>query len=334
MFIVNSYPLAVALCFVTMLCWGSWGNTQKMVAGTWRQELYYWDYVIGVLLMSVILGFTLGSFGEGGRSFLNDLSQISLANVLNAFAGGVIFNASNLLLTAAIVIVGLSVAFPLGVGIGLVLGVIVNFIENPKGNALILFLGVGMITAAIVLDGVAAQKMGRQKQQKSVKGIVLCILAGILISFFYRFVAAAMDLNHFEAPTPGMATPYSAFFIFAMGMFVSNLALNTWVMKKPFAGSPVSYADYFCGSFRTHLVGIFGGLVWGLGTGLSYLAAGKAGAPVSYALGQGATMVAALWGLLIWKEFKGAPRSVNVMLALMVILFVSGIAAIIVAGNS
>jgi len=226
------------------------------------------------------------------------------------------------------------VAFPLGVGIGLVLGVIVNYIENPKGNVLILFLGVGMITLAIILDGIAAQKMGRQKQQKSVKGIVLCILAGILISFFYRFVAAAMDLNHFEAPTPGMATPYSAFFIFALGMFVSNLALNTWVMKKPFAGSPVSYADYFSGSFRTHLVGVFGGLVWGLGTGLSYLAAGKAGAPVSYALGQGATMVAALWGLLIWKEFKGAPRSLNVMLTLMVILFVSGIAAIIVAGNS
>ena len=236
MFIVNSYPLAVALCFITMLCWGSWGNTQKMVAETWRQELYYWDYVIGVVLMSVILGFTLGSFGEGGRSFMNDLSQVSLTNVLNAFAGGVIFNASNLLLTAAIVIVGLSVAFPLGVGIGLVLGVIVNYIENPKGNALILFLGVGMITLAIVLDGIAAQKMGRQKQQKSVKGIVLCILAGILISFFYRFVAAAMDLNHFEAPTPGMATPYSAFFIFAMAMFISNMVLNTWVMKKPFAG--------------------------------------------------------------------------------------------------
>ena len=333
MFIVSSYPLAVIFCFITMLCWGSWSNTQKLTSGTWRQELYYWDYVVGILLISIILGFTMGSIGEGGRSFMEDLQQISLKNYLNAFIGGVLMNAANLLLSAAIGIVGISVAFPLGVGIGLVLGVIINYIEQPKGDPFLLFLGVALVVVAIILDGVAADRMAKQKEQKSRKGIILCIVAGIIMSFFYRFVAASMDLQNFESPTRGMATPYAAFFIFAVGMFLSNMVFDTWLMRKPFVGEPVSYKVYFAGSFKIHFWGILGGLIWGLGTAFAYIAAGKAGAAISYALGQGATMVAALWGLLIWKEFKGASRSVNLMLGLMVLLFISGIASIILSGK-
>lgn len=97
MFIVNSYLLAVVLCFVTMLCWGSWGNTQKLAAKTWRYELFYWDYVIGILLFSIILGFTLGSIGEQGRGFTDDLMQVNSRNFWSAFTGGIIFNASNIL---------------------------------------------------------------------------------------------------------------------------------------------------------------------------------------------------------------------------------------------
>ena len=51
MFIVESYGVAVALCFVTMLCWGSWANTQKLASQEWRFQLFYWDYSIGVLLL-------------------------------------------------------------------------------------------------------------------------------------------------------------------------------------------------------------------------------------------------------------------------------------------
>lgn len=332
MLIVNNYLLAVVLCFVTMLCWGSWANTQKLAGKTWRYELFYWDYVIGILLFSIVLGLTLGSTGDAGRSFIPDLKQITLGNYGSALIGGAVFNLGNILLSAAVSLSGMTVAFPLGVGIALVLGVIVNYIGEPKGDPTSLFFGVALIVVAIILNAVASGKVQRSGAGSNRKGVWIAIIAGVLMSFFYRFVAAAMDLNNFESPTPGMATPYSAFFIFAVGIFLSNFVFNTIVMRRPFEGKPVSYAAYFRGNMSTHMVGILGGVIWGLGTALSYIAAGKAGAAISYALGQGAPMVAALWGIFVWKEFKGAPRAVNLLLTLMFIFFLSGLGAIILSG--
>ena len=334
MYIIESYSLAVTFTIVTMLCWGSWGNTQKLAAKNWRYELFYWDYVIGIVLLALIVGFTLGSIGDQGRSFTEDLAQMSSASLWSAILGGVIFNASNILLSASISIAGMAVAFPLGVGLALVLGVIINYISTPKGDPLILFTGVLLIVVAIILNGIASGKMKREDKKSSSKGIWLAIIAGILMSFFYRFVAAAMDINNFESPTPGMATPYSAFFVFTLGMLASNFLFNTIIMKKPFVGVPVSYKDYFSGSLPTHLVGVAGGLIWGLGTILSFMAAGKAGAAISYGLGQGATMVAALWGVFIWKEFKDGGRNVNLLLFFMFLLFIAGLVLIILSGGN
>lgn len=334
MYIVDSYALAVTLCIITMLCWGSWGNTQKLAAKTWRYELFYWDYVIGIVLLSLLFGFTLGSTGEQGRSFTTDLAQVSSANLWSAILGGIIFNASNILLSASISIAGMAVAFPLGVGLALVLGVIINYMSTPKGDPVTLFIGVAMIAMAIIFNGIASGKMSTGDKKSSSKGIWLAVIAGVLMSFFYRFVAAAVDLNNFESPTPGMATPYSAFFIFSIGMLGSNLLFNTILMKRPFIGEPVTYKDYFRGSFSTHLVGIIGGVIWGVGTILNYMAAGKAGAAISYALGQGATMIAAFWGVFIWKEFRGAGKNVNALLFLMFVLFITGLWLIILAGGN
>ncbi len=336
MFIVNSYTLAVIFCFITMLCWGSWGNTQKLAAKTWRYELYYWDYVIGMVLFSILIGLTMGSFGSEGRPFLQDLAQADRKMIGSAMLGGVIFNASNILLSASVSLAGMAVAFPLGVGLALVLGVIINYIGAPKGDPVILFLGVALIVIAIVCNGIASGKLqkGKEDDAQNRKGITLAIIAGVLMSFFYRFVAAAMDLDHFANPTQGMLTPYSALFIFSVGVLLSNLLFNTYVMKKPFTGEPVSYREYFAGKFPTHLVGILGGVIWTLGTAFSYIAAGKAGAAISYALGQGAPMIAALWGVFIWKEFRGAPRSVNRLLGIMFCLFIGGLACIILSGGS
>lgn len=334
MYIISSYSLAVFFCIITMLCWGSWGNTQKLAAKTWRYELFYWDYVIGIVLLSVVFGFTLGSMGEQGRSFTTDLAQVSSANVWSVIIGGIIFNASNILLSASISIAGMAVAFPVGVGLALVLGVVLNYNSASKDDPILLFTGVALIVVAIIFNGIASGKMSSGEKKSSSKGIWLAVIAGILMSFFYRFVAVAMDVNNFESPTPGMMTPYTAFFVFAMGMLASNFLFNTIIMRKPFAGAPVSYKDYFSGTFSTHLVGIAGGLIWGLGTVLSYMSAGKAGAAISYALGQGATMVAAFWGVFIWKEFKGASRSVNILLFFMFLLFITGLAMIIMSGGN
>lgn len=335
MFIVNSYMLAVGFCFITMLCWGSWGNTQKLAAKTWRYELFYWDYVLGIVLFSILMGLTLGSIGNQGRSFIPDLMQVSASNFGSAFLGGIIFNASNILLSAAISLAGMAVAFPVGVGLALVLGVLINYFGAPYGDPVTLFMGVGLIVVALVFNGIAYGKMSKGKDKAlSNKGLWIALSAGFLMSFFYRFVAAAMDLKNFESPTPGMATPYTAVFIFALGILFSNFFFNTLLMKKPFVGAPVTYKAYFSGNIKTHTVGLLGGIIWCLGTSLSYIATGEAGAAISYALGQGATMVAAFWGVFIWKEFKGSSKSVNLLLLLMFLLFTSGLALIIVAGNS
>lgn len=334
MFIVQNYAMAVVLCFVTMLCWGSWGNTQKLAAKNWRYELYYWDYVIGMVLFSLVIGLTLGSFGEGGRPFLEDLAQSSLTCIGSVILGGIIFNASNILLSASISLAGMAVAFPLGVGIALVLGVIVNYFGEPKGNPVLLFIGVGLVVAAIICNGIASGRVSKSDDSatQNRKGILLAVCAGALMAFFYRFVAAAMDLSDFENPARGMLTPYSALFVFSIGVLLSNFVFNTLAMRRPFVGEPVTYGQYFKGSLSAHLTGILGGAIWGLGTACSYIAAGKAGAAISYALGQGAPMIAAIWGVFIWKEFKGADRATNWLLGLMFAFFISGLAWIIMSG--
>ena len=337
MFIVNSYALAVVFCFVTMLCWGSWGNTQKLAARSWRYELFYWDYVIGMVLFSLLIAFTAGSIGDEGRPFLQDIAQASAASIGWILLGGLVFNISNILLSASTSIAGMSVAFPLGVGLALVIGVLNNIIFHPKGteNVFLLFLGVALVVAAIVCNGMASSKVdkaGRDPKENR-KGIILALLAGIIMSFFSTLVYNGVDLADFAHPAAGKVTPYTAIVVFCLGVFLSNFLVNTIVMKKPFVGEPVSYSQYFKGSFKTHLVGVLGGCIWCLGTALSYITAGKAGAAVSYALGQGAPMVAAIWGVFIWKEFKGAGKGVYGLLAAMFCLFVAGLALIIAAGN-
>jgi glucose uptake protein len=333
MFIIENYSVAVIFCFITMLCWGSWANTQKLAEKTWRFELFYWDYVIGILLFSLLSAFTLGSMGEEGRSFIDDLSQADMKNIGSALLGGIIFNAANILIVAAIAIAGMSVAFPIGIGIALLLGVLVNYIAAQKGNALLLFSGVVCVAIAIVLNAIAYKRKSGDAGKVSSKGIVLAIVGGVLMSFFYRFIAASMDLENFHQPAAGKMTPYTAVFIFSLGILLSNFLFNTILIKSPFTGEPTSYAAYFNGNFKTHLVGILGGLIWGVGNSFNLIAAGKAGPAISYGLGQGATLVAALWGVFIWKEFKNSPKGTTGLITAMFLFFIVGLGLLIFAGS-
>ena len=336
MFIVGSYTLAVIFCFVTMLCWGSWANTQKLAAKNWRYELFYWDYVIGMVLFSLLLAFTAGSIGSEGRPFIQDIAQASWSSIGWVLLGAVVFNVSNILLSASVSIAGMAVAFPLGVGIALVMGVLNNLLLHPTAgqNTVLLWIGVVLVVLAIVCNGVASGKVSNEQrdQKQNRKGIILAILAGIIMSTFSALVYNGVDLDNFAAPAVGKMTPYSAMVVFSLGVFLSNFVVNTIVMKKPFVGEPVSYSEYFKGNFKTHLVGILGGTIWAIGTALNYICAGKAGAAVSYALGQGAPMIAAIWGVFIWKEFKGANKSVYGLLAIMFCLFIAGLSCVVVAG--
>ena len=331
MFIVDSYAVAVVFCVVTMLCWGSWANTQKMAGREWSFPLFYWDYMIGVVLLALIFGLTLGSFGDAGRSFIADLSQGSTDAYLSAFLGGVIFNLANLLIVAAIAIAGMSVAFPIGIGLALVIGVLVNYIATPLGDPFLLFLGVGLVTLAIILDAIAYKRLSEGRETTPMKGILLSIIGGVLMGFFFRFVAASVSPN-FAQPEAGLFTPYTGVFVFSIGILVSGFLWNTIFMKRQPEGKPVSYADYFKkGNLKLHAVGILGGIIWCIGMAFSMIASEKAGFAISYGLGQGATMVAAAWGVFIWKEFTDAPKGTNKLLFAMFALFIIGLSTIVIA---
>ncbi len=332
MVIVESYTVAVIMCLATMLCWGSWANTQKLATKEWRFQLFYWDYAIGVLLLSLVLAFTMGSFGTGGRGFLADLRQADAKWLGSAFLGGVTFNLSNILLVAAIDIAGLAVAFPVGVGLALVLGVITTYMVTHQGNVPMLALGVAFVMVAIVLDGLAYKRLTAGTRKTPMKGMVISVAAGLLMGWFYSFVAQSM--GKIDAATqilePGKLSPYTAIFMFSAGLLCSNFIWNSIMMVKPLSGSPVPFGDYFTkGSVRLHLIGILGGVIWNLGMSFSIVAASAADPALAYGLGQGATMIGAFWGVFIWKEFKGAPRGTNTFLAAMFFFYLLGLGILI-----
>ncbi|MEI7523264.1 MAG: multidrug DMT transporter permease [Mariniphaga sp.] len=263
--------------------------------------------MLGIVLFSLILGHSLGNTGSQGMSFTKSLQQADWSSVSGALAGGVIFNLANILIVATIAIAGMSVAFPVGIGIALLLGLIINYISAPQGNPLLLFSGVRLVGLAIVIDAIAYGKKAAQAKKVPAKGIIISIIGDVLMALFYRFVAGSMATN-LAAREAGRLTPYAAVFVFSIGILISNFLFNTILMKKPFEATPVTYSHYFKGSLKEHLTGIAGGMIWCIGMSLSILAAGKAGFAISYGLGQVATLIAALWGVFIWKELKTLPR--------------------------
>jgi len=331
MFIIESYSTAVAFCVITMLCWGSWANTQKLAGASWRFELFYWDYVIGIVLLSLLFGLTLGSIGSEGRSFITDLKQGSANSFFLAISGGFIFNLANILIVAAIAVAGMAVAFPVGIGLALVLGVTINYISQKQGDPALLLTGVILVTLAIIVDALAYRKLLAGKGKVPFKGLALAVSGGLLMSLFYFFVQKSMSLD-FSSPAAGKFTPYTAVFVFSLGILLSNFVFNTYLMKKPVDGDPVTFRQYFSGSAKIHLVGILGGIIWCTGMSFSIIAAEKAGPAISYGLGQGATMIAALWGVFIWKEFRSAPRGTTFYIVSMFVLFITGLALIVYAG--
>jgi glucose uptake protein len=342
MVVPHSYLVALLMTILTMTCWGSWANVVKMVKG-WRFELLYFDYALGILLASAVAGLTLGSMGSDGKPFLDDLSGAGGRNLAFGFLGGVVYNLSNILVVGAMAIAGLGVAFPIGVGLALVVGVIWNYLVNPQGNPMLLFSGVGLVVAAIIMDGVAyrvhtlakaVQEPGKKaggtdEKERIKKGILLSVVGGVLMGMFFPLVEIGKK-------DPGGLGPYAIGFVFSIGVFLSTFVFNAYFLKKPVEGKPLNFSDYFKGSSVAHAWGIFGGVVWAIGTLSSFVAASaprelQVGPAISYALGQGSTMVGAFWGVVVWKEFKGGSPLVMRLIALMFALFVIGLAVVSIA---
>ncbi len=338
MILVHHYGLAVFFFVITMICWGSWANTQKLAAKTWRFELFYWDLSLGLLLTAAIAALTLGSSGTEGRPFLEDLAAANASSIVNAMLGGIVWNLGNILLVAAIAVAGMSVGFPIGGGIAWILGIVVNFIVvildkgKPEGNVYLLFGGVLVICIAIYLSMKSYSRLAREQKKPSAKGILLSVAAGVLIAFFYGLVVKSLD-NGFVTGGSGTLTPFTGVFLFALGVFISTFVFNPFFMRFPVEGEPVRMKEYFKGSLRTHSTGVIGGFIWMSGMVVSFMSAGASNPAISYALSNAAPVVAILWGVLIWKEFKGAPKGTNLLLGVMFTLFLVGL-VLITASNA
>lgn len=319
--------IAALLCMTgSMLCWGSWANTVKLVP-RYPFHLFYWDYCGGLLAASLLWGFTLGSLGGGPESFLASLQGAGTTHIAYALIGGVIFNAANLLLVAAIAIAGMAVAFPVAIGLALVIGVLLNFLLSPQGNPWMLFGGLALVVVAILVDAAAYRLREREKKSVSARGLQLSVLSGILMGLFYPFVAQAIRGT-------GALGPYSVNFVFTLGVLACALVMNAWLMRRPLSGeAPIHLHEYWAAPAAAHGAGILGGIIWSTGAVLSFAASNAhfVGPAISYAIGQGATMVSALWGVFIWKEFAGAPPQSKRLVPIMFLFFVLGLATIAIA---
>ncbi len=330
MVLVQNYALAVALCVLAMICWGSWQNTRNIIGKEWRFELYYWDYTIGIVIFALLMAFTFGSFGSQGRSFIPDLAQADPKYLLSSAVGGFIWNVGTLLLVASISIAGMSVAFPIGGGIGWTLGILINYMGKPEGNPWFLFGGTLVIILAILFSMQSYRKLAHHQQKPSFKGIFLAFLAGICIAFFYRFVALSLATD-FSPADAGKISSYTAVVFFSFGALLSTIIVVPLFMARPVEGVPVEMSDWFKGSSRAHLLGMLGGFIWCLGNSVSFMSVGAASPAISYGLSNAAPVVAALWGIFVWKEFKDAPPETNKLLILMFACYLIGLAMIVYA---
>ncbi|MBE9509580.1 MAG: multidrug DMT transporter permease [Bacteroidetes bacterium] len=333
MILIQNYSLAIFFTILAMICWGSWANTQKIAAKTWRFELFYWDLIVGIAIMSLVTAFTVGSLGVQGRTFLEDLATADFSSIGFAMLGGILWNIGNILLVAAISVAGLAIAFPIGGGIAWILGIIINYIlillsgQEASEKPVTLWIGVVIIITAIVLSGKIYDKVAKEKKQASLKGVVLSVLAGLFIAFFYGFVVKSLDAS-FVAGGTGKLTPYTGIVFFTLGVIISTLIINPIIMHKPIIGDPVSMKLYWKGTIREHSSGVLGGMIWMLGMTFSFMAAGAANPAISYALSNAAPVVAILWGIFVWKEFKGAPKGTNSLLLILFICYLMGLVLI------
>jgi glucose uptake protein len=313
MFVPHTFALALLMMITSAICWGSWANTYKGVKN-YRFELFYWDYALGIFLISVILAFTMGSTDGGAASFLNNVRAADTSNIVSTLVGGAVFNLANLLLVAGIDMAGLAIAFPVSIGIALVVGVVSSYILQPSGNAGLLAGGVICAVIAVVLDGKAYGSLSMTNRSVSKKSIITCVVSGVLMGLWAPFVTRSMTYGN----TLG---PYSVSVFLTLGALLSCFVWNIYFMKKPLMGEPVRFWDLFHGPTAGHLLGLVGGCIWGLGMVFNLVAAKFSGIAISYAIGQSAPMVAALWGVLAWKEFAGARREAKTYLGLMFLFY-------------
>ena len=339
MVLVHNFTLVLLCCIYCCICWGSWANTQKLVQKKdWSFPLFYWDYIFGFFLTAVIGAFTLGSLGSEGESFLENFKTMDWTSVGWAMLGGIVWNAANIFLTAANAIAGMAVGFPIGGGLGWIGGVVFNYLlvvlagQKYPGNEVLLWVGLVIAVAAILFCAKAYSNLTTSQHRTPRSGIVMAVISGIGLMFFYGLVVKSISPEYVSGGT-GTLTPYSAVFFFALGVLISTPIVNGLAMAHPVEGGrKVTMKDYFTnGDTKTHLIGLLGGFIWMSGMVISFMGSGGGNPAVNYALSNASPVVAMIWGVLIWKEFKGAPKGTNKLLLAMFLLFIAALVLISMA---
>ena len=323
MFVPTTFAAALIMTILSTICWGSFANTFK-VTKNYRFELYYWDYAAGIFLISLVLAFTMGSMRGGDTSFIANLHSAAPLNLAFAAIGGFIFNIANVLLIAGIEIVGLAIAFPISIGIALVEGVVLSYALQPKGSAGLLAAGVIMAVLAVIMIGLAYGQLQGANRTVSRKGVIVCVISGLLMGTFAPFVTRAMTANR-------PLTPYTVAVFFTLGAVICCFFFNTYLMKRPLVGEAVGFSGYAAAPASYHVLGLLGGVVWGVGTVFNFVAASLVGVAISYAIGQASPMIAALWGVFVWREFRGSNRQARLYL---VGMFVSYLLALVLIARA
>lgn len=326
MFTVHDSSTAILFCVLTMIGWGSWANTQKLAGkGNWPFELFYWDYAIGVALAGVLFCFTLGVSGNAGMGTYANLRTASAGAEWQAFFAGALFNLANILIVAAIDAAGMSVAFPVGIGLALVIGTALSYFQVSKGNPALLACGVALIVAAMIVSAIAHSKVPAEGKSRKRSGLLFAIAGGFLMGFFYPQLMKAISNDFNNQPIqPGSLTPYTALLFFGIGVLVSSIPINGWFMHS----RKSRFSDYLRARPFLHWPGVLGGAIWMAALTLNVIASGVAGPAISYALGQGATLIAALWGVFVWREFRNALPGAKPLVAVMLGAYTLGIVLI------
>ncbi len=328
----NTYTLTLFALLLSIVCWGSWPGTQK-AAGKWRFELYYFDFALGTVLMALVLALTLGTFGDS-LTFEDNLAISGKRQIAIAFAAGAIFNLGNMLLLGASSIAGLSVAFPIAMGWGLILTSLIGYFSKTPANPALLFGGMALILGAVIADALAHRRhiietAVTKKHGGGLKGILLSLASGLLLC------ASAPVLASSRVGDIGLGV-YAATMFMTLGIFVSSFLYSLYFMNLPVQGEALSLKDYGKGTKGQHALGLLGGAIWCIGTVANFAASSAPieanfSSTVCIVLGQTAAVLAAVWGLLGWREFTGASNGVRMLLVAMFLLFCAGLALISLA---
>lgn len=345
MILPGSYTAALILLIAGMFGWGLWANLFKAAGGKWRFELFCFDFAIGVVLAAVVLGLTAGSLGFDGFGFRDDLQLAGKRQDLWGFAAGTIFNLGNMLLLGAVSVTGMAMAFPVGMGCALIVAALWNFAMNPGVSIGFVIGGAVVLAGAIAFSVLAWKTMaatklkaqveanpGRvRKPKSSLKPVMLSLVGGVMLGSFVPLIQMG------SAGENGLG-PYAMGFIFSLGVVFSTFVFNLFFMNLPVQGKPIEIAEYFRAKLQRHGLGVIGGIVWYIGLIATLIkvrleGSARVGEALGYSLAQGSIVIAALCGLLLWKEYQGADSAARLRLGLMFILLVVGI-GVMTAGTA